>query len=147
LQYQEAKGLTADGIAGPDTIKAIKATWAAVSWWPPNNEIVALLQQVLVNQSRILASQTQGIKLMSQISDAVAALQAQVTQSTSVEQSALTLIQGIAAQLAAALANAADDASAVAAVTAVNSQLQTSASALAAAVAANTPATPATPKA
>jgi hypothetical protein len=49
-------------------------------------------------------------RTMSQISDAVAALQAQVTAQTTVEQSAITLIQGIAAQLAAALANAADDA-------------------------------------
>ena len=111
-----------------------------MSWW--NREVVALLQQVIANQQRILANQTQGLKLMSQISDAVAALQAQVTQNTSVEGSALTLIQGIAAQLAAALANASDDTAAVAAVTAVNAQLQTSASALAAAVSANTVAAP-----
>jgi hypothetical protein len=100
---------------------------------------------VLANQARILANQNQGLKLMSQISDAITALQTQVAQNTSVESSALTLIQGIAAQLAAALANATDDTAAVAAVTAVNTQLQTSAAALAAAVAANTP-PPVTPK-
>lgn len=112
-----------------------------------NNDIYALLQQVVANQAVILANQAKGAKQMSQISDAVAALQSQVTQSTTVEQSALTLIQGIAAQLAAALANAADDAAAVAAVGAVNTQLQTSAQALAAAVAANTPAAPPAPPA
>lgn len=79
---------------------------------------------------------------MSAISDAVAALQTQVAQQTTVEQSAVTLINGIAAQLTAALANAKDDAAAVAAVTAITSQLQTSATGLSTAVSANTPAPP-----
>ena len=76
---------------------------------------------------------------MSQISDAVAALQTQVTQQTTVEQSAITLIQGIVAQLQAALDNAKDDGAAVAAVEALTAQLQTSASALSTAVSAVPP--------
>jgi hypothetical protein len=76
---------------------------------------------------------------MSALSDAVAALSTQVAQQTTVEQSAITLINGIAAQLAAALANAADADAAVAAVTALTTQLQTDATSLAADVAANTP--------
>jgi hypothetical protein len=79
---------------------------------------------------------------MSAISDAVAALQAQVTQQTTVEQSAITLIQGIAQQLAAALANASDDTAAVAAVTAITQTLQSDSTSLAAAVSANTPVAP-----
>jgi hypothetical protein len=61
----------------------------------------------------------------------LAALQAQVAENTAVETSAVTLIQGIAAQLAAAQ----DDPAAVAALV---DQLNASADALAAAVSANT---------
>lgn len=110
-----------------------------------NNELAALLQQVLVNQARIIANQVQGAKHMSQISDAVAGLTTQVAANTTVDGSALTLIQQIAAMLTAALANAADDAAAVAAVTALTAQLKTSADPLAAAVAANTPTAPPAP--
>jgi hypothetical protein len=60
------------------------------------------------------------------------ALTAQVAASTTVEASAVTLIQGIAAQLAGNPS--------AAAVTALSAQLSSSATALAAAVAANTPA-------
>jgi hypothetical protein len=109
-------------------------------------DLNVLLQQVLANQVVILANQAKGANTMSAISDAVAALQTQVTQQTTVEQSAITLIQGIAAQLTAALANSADDTAAVAAVAAVNQTLQTSAAALAAAVAANTTPAPQTAK-
>lgn len=68
----------------------------------------------------------------------LAALVAQVTQNTSVEASAVTLIQGIAAQLSAALAS--NDS---AALPALVTQLNTSATALSAAITANTPAAPA----
>lgn len=72
------------------------------------------------------------------ISANLQALMTQVAQNTSVEASAVTLIQGIAAQLSAALANSDD-----AALPALVASLNTSATALGAAVAANTPATPA----
>lgn len=62
-------------------------------------------------------------------------LQAQVEQTTTVEQSAVTLIQGIAAQLTAAQGDPA-------AVQAIIAQLNRSATSLAAAIAANTPAAP-----
>jgi hypothetical protein len=69
-----------------------------------------------------------------------AALQAQAAQNESVENSALVVIQGIAAQVSAAVAAAADgdDAALPALVTALNA----SATPLAAAVAANTIAAP-----
>lgn len=66
------------------------------------------------------------------------ALQASVAQNTTVIGSALTLIQGFAAQLAAAGTDPV-------ALAALKSQLDTSDSGLAAAVAANTPAAAATP--
>lgn len=65
------------------------------------------------------------------------ALVAQVTENTTVEASAVTLIQGIAAQLAGNPTPAQVDALAA--------ELKTSSDALAAAVAANTPAAPAPP--
>jgi hypothetical protein len=65
-------------------------------------------------------------------------LQAQVTQNTTVEGSALTLVQGFAAQLAAAVAAANNGDST--ALPALTTALNSSATALAAAVAANTPA-------
>lgn len=74
----------------------------------------------------------QGNKTMADIT----ALTAQVTQSTTVEQSAITLIQGIAAELANIQPTQA-------AIDALTAQLNTSATALAAAVSANTPAAPA----
>lgn len=66
------------------------------------------------------------------------ALTQQVQANTTVEGSAVTLIQGLASQLAAAIAasNNGDDA----ALPALQAQLQSSAAALAAAVSANTPA-------
>lgn len=77
---------------------------------------------------------TQGAINMAAIDD----LTTQVAENTTVEGSALTLIQGFAAQLAAA----GTDPVALAALT---TQLTTSATALAAAVAANTPAAPPAP--
>ncbi len=65
---------------------------------------------------------------------------AQVASNTSVEQSALTLIQGLANQLQAALA--ANDSTQL---ESLRSQLAASASALAAAVTANTPAATVSP--
>jgi len=62
-------------------------------------------------------------------------LTAQVQQNTTVEGSAVTLIQGIAAQLAAAGQDPVK-------LAALQAQLKSSADALAAAVAANTPAAP-----
>ncbi|WP_236674308.1 hypothetical protein [Paraburkholderia hospita] len=69
-------------------------------------------------------------------------LKAEVAATLTVEQSAVTLIQGIAAQLAAALANQTNPDSALVDLT---NQLTASADALAAAVAANTPAAPPAP--
>jgi len=64
------------------------------------------------------------------------ALTAQVAENTTVEASAVTLIQGLAAALAAAGTDPV-------ALGALQTQLKTSSDALAAAVAANTPAAPA----
>lgn len=115
-------------------------------FWP-FNVLDRKLDAIIRNQDAILANQAQEIKIMSKISDAVAALTTQVEQNTAVENSAVTLIQGIAKQLSDALANAADDAAAVQAVGAITAQLNTDAGSLAAAVAANTPAAPPAPAA
>jgi hypothetical protein len=69
------------------------------------------------------------------LADSLAALSQQVTETTSVEASAVTLIQGLSAQLT----EVAND---PAAVTALAAKLKTSADALAAAITANTPAAP-----
>ena len=65
-------------------------------------------------------------------------LQAQITQNTTVEASAVTLLQGLAAQLEAAIAASNNGDSQ--ALPALQAQLNTSATALAAAITANTPA-------
>ena len=65
------------------------------------------------------------------------ALQAQVAQNVTVEQSAVTLIQGLAAQIAAAGTDPAK-------LTELTNNLNAPATALAAAITANTPAAPAT---
>ncbi|MHB9836834.1 hypothetical protein Q8F57_018535 [Paraburkholderia terrae] len=80
------------------------------------------------------------IDILGQIMSALDDLKAEVAATLTVEQSAVTLIQGIAAKLAAALANQANPDSALVDLT---NQLTTSADALAAAVTANTPAAPA----
>jgi hypothetical protein len=69
------------------------------------------------------------------------ALQAQVAQNATVEGSAITLLQGLSSQLAAAIAAQANGDTA--ALPALQTQLSTSAAALAAAITANTPAAPA----
>jgi hypothetical protein len=97
------------------------------------NEVAAMLQTIIANQTR-------GLTLMSQISDQVNAIRQQVAANTTVEGSALVLIQQIAAKLQAALDNAKDDAQAVSDLQALTTQLKASADPLAAAVTANTPA-------
>ena len=82
---------------------------------------------------------------MSALTDAVTALQDEVTQETTVEQSAVTLLQGIPALIQAALTQAGvDDATATTAVQAVTDAINTSSQSLAAAVAANAPTPPPT---
>jgi hypothetical protein len=90
-------------------------------------EISTVLQQM---SQKLDSIQTKETHIMA----ALDALTAQVAANTTVEGSALTLIQGLAAQLAAAGSNPT-------ALAALQTQLKTSADALAAAVAANTPAT------
>ena len=86
----------------------------------------------------ILAAVKQGAQRMSQQLDD---LTAEVAAATTIEQSAVTLIQGLAAQLAAAGTDPAK-------LQALHDSLKASSDALAAAVAANTPAAPpATPPA
>ena len=89
----------------------------------------------------------QGAKNMSQLDTAIAALTAQVAAETTVEQSAVTLINGIPALIASAVATAtAAGATPVqlAAITALGTSIQTSSTSLASAVTANTqPAPPA----
>ena len=88
-------------------------------------------------------------KLMNTTADSLSAeisgLQADVANDTTVVGSAVTLIQGLATQLAAALAaatNAGATPDQLAALNALQTDINTNASNLAAAVAANTPAAP-----
>lgn len=81
--------------------------------------LTALVQQVIVQETKMSAE--------------LDALTTQVTENTNVENSAVQLIQNIAAQLQAAGTDPA-------ALQALHSQLKASADALAAAVTANTPA-------
>ena len=83
------------------------------------DRVLDLLSMVLKEERKVMA--------------ALDDLTAQVAASTTVEESALVLINGIAAKLAAAIA-----AGNPAALTALQTQLKTSADALAAAVATNT---------
>lgn len=100
--------------------------------WPPTIMFGAIkrIEAKLDRLTSLIIEQ--GNKTMADIT----ALTAQVTQSTTVEQSAITLIQGIAAELANIQPTQA-------AIDALTAQLNTSATALAAAVSANTPAAPA----
>ena len=83
---------------------------------------------------------------MAALDDKITALQAEVTANTTVEQSAVALLNGLSTQLAAAI-QAAKDAGATAAqlqsLTDLNTALNKNDTDLAAAVAANTPAAPA----
>jgi uncharacterized protein HemY len=85
--------------------------------------------QELINALNNL--QQQGAITMADLS----ALTAQVEQNVTVEQSAITLIQGLAAQITAAGTDPV-------ALAALATQLNTSATSLAAAISANTPAAP-----
>lgn len=95
-------------------------------WWNPFGRIEHQIQQLSDKVDTLLA---QGVGVMSAIDD----LATQVQANTDAEASAVTLIQGIATQLAASAGDAAK-------VTALSTQLRTSADALAAAIVANTPA-------
>jgi len=104
-----------------------------------------LLEQVAINQLFVVNLLNQLGTQMTALDTAVAQLQAEVTAETAVEQSAITLINGIAAQIAAAIAAAqGDDTQAVANVQAAVASMQSSSQGLAAAVASQTAPPPAT---
>jgi hypothetical protein len=94
-------------------------------------ELISKLDVSIKKQQIIIGLLERENVSMSKLSEAVAALRAQVEMNTSIEQSAILLIQGIAAQLAELSGDPA-------AVEALAAQLKSSADALAAAVAANT---------
>ena len=80
-------------------------------------------------------------KLMAALDDAISALQAEVAKQTTVDASAVTLIQGLATQLAAALAAAANAGATTAqlsALTALQTALANNDTSLGASVSANT---------
>jgi GAF domain-containing protein len=78
--------------------------------------------------------------MQADIQAALATLNTTVTNLTTVNASAIALLNGLTAQYAAALANAASDADAVAAVTAINTAVGAQTTSLASAVTTNTPA-------
>lgn len=77
-------------------------------------------------------------KMSAELDDLTAA----VAENTTIDQSAITLIEGLAASIAALAANATDLAQLKAAITAKAADLRASSAALSTAVAANTPAAP-----
>jgi predicted nucleic acid-binding Zn-ribbon protein len=97
--------------------------------------ILTRLQSIEEKLDRLLAMSTTQSERMTTMSAELDALETQVTANTSVEESAVVLIKGIAAQLAAAGTDPAK-------LTALRTSLNTSATDLAAAVAANTPVAP-----
>jgi predicted RNA-binding Zn ribbon-like protein len=98
--------------------------------------LACLLVCVMAGELYIIFQIDRLIKKGAGITMTLDELQVQVTENTSLEQSAITLIQGIAAQLAAAAQDPAK-------IQALSDQLNASADALAAAIQANTPAVPA----
>lgn len=105
------------------------------------------LAAILAGVQQLLTGQAQEAKTMSAIDDQITALTADVAEETTVNQSAVTLINGFAAQLAAAIA-AAQAAGAtpaeLASLTALGTSISANTTALTAALTANTPASPST---
>jgi hypothetical protein len=137
--------LAASASAGAPSITTLlsapnAAKFNSLSQYAASENILAAIQQVLDNQAAIAAQLDSLLKGQTIMAQDLTALQAAVTNETTVTASAVTLIQGIAAQLTAALAAGADPV----ALAAMATQLNASAAALAAAVTANTPAAPAT---
>src|SRR5271157_1381278 len=120
--------------------------------WPPNEPVLAaiaaLSKKVDVLGTKLDKLTAQEKTDMSALDDAIAVVQADVTQETTVDQSAMTLINGIPGLISTAvqqaLAAGATPAQ-LAAVTAVGTAISANATALAAAVSANTPAAPPAP--
>lgn len=105
--------------------------------FPPDPAVAQKLDQILAALQTLT---NQGVKIMAEIDD----LNAAVTAEQTVEASAITLLNGLSAQLTAALNSSTPNAAIQGVITNINAN----ASALAAAVAANTPAAPpATPPA
>jgi hypothetical protein len=97
--------------------------------------LMGLLRRIETQQRQIRMGMERHFNRQENIMSALDDLAAQVEKNASVEASAVSLIQGIASQLQAALARNDN-----AAIVALTQQLATNAEALGAAVAANTPA-------
>ena len=93
----------------------------------------------LRTHNRVARNATKETKAMSQITDALTDLKAEVSAGVTVEQSAVALMNGLSKQLADALANE-DPAAALAAIADVKTAFDAQKDELAAAVVANTPA-------
>jgi small-conductance mechanosensitive channel len=112
-------------------------------WWNPFSKINENLDRILTNQAQIIALVTRGNAMASQLDAAITQLQSDVTALTTVDQSAIALINGIAAQVSAAVAAALAAGATPAelqSMTDLDTALKAQASGLAAAVTANTPA-------
>lgn len=128
----------------------VKAAFAALSTQMKSgfDEQRAAMKNLTVLARDTLIQELQMANVLQSISDQVTALTSEVANETTVNASAITLLNGLAAQIATLAANAADPAQ----VSTIAGQLQALASsvhdnagALAAAVTANTPTPPSTP--
>lgn len=105
-------------------------------FWTKNDydAMMSALNQIIALQMKILSQQQQVLKQERNVMSALDDLKTQVQANTDLEMSAVSLIEGIAKQLADAIES--DDTEAI---TQLSQQLQASATGLAAAIAANTP--------
>ena len=108
-------------------------------------EVLDELREVKAELRHFRGAIERNINMSQALNDSIAALQTEVTNLTAVDTAATALINGIADQIAKAIAGAADDSAAVKAVNDVLAPVKASDASLAAAVAANTPAAPPTP--
>jgi hypothetical protein len=108
------------------------------------SEILLRLDALKTEQDLINRKLDTLMTTQSDIAAALAQLQTAVAAETTVNQSAVTLIQGLAAQIAALAAQTTDTTTATA-LNALFAQLGTDTTNLATAVTANTPATPVAP--
>lgn len=106
-------------------------------------QIISLLQGIDSKQQIIINVTKEVIRIMSKLDDSIKELQDKVSAETTVEQSAIALLNGIPALIAdavtkASAAGATDDQ--LKALTDLSASIQTSSEGLAAAITANTPA-------
>lgn len=108
--------------------------------------LVVAVGVIVIVAFSLLSKQLEDIMAtLADLTQAITDLQSKVAAELTVEQSAITLLQGLKKALDDALANAGDPAAAIAQIQAISTQIGTDTQALADAVTANTPTAPTPP--